>query len=57
MMIMLTHAYGTRLLELIAGRNTETNGTWVLVFIMKLLDYKSSMSSLLKGLVHISHLQ
>ncbi|KAF5756066.1 hypothetical protein HanXRQr2_Chr17g0810221 [Helianthus annuus] len=56
-MILLTHAYGTRLLELIAGRNTETNGTWVLVFIMKLLDYKSSMSSLLKGLVHISHLQ
>ncbi|MFS7929781.1 putative transcription factor interactor and regulator CCHC(Zn) family [Helianthus anomalus] len=53
----LTHAYGTRLLELIAGRNTETNETWVLVFTMKLLEYKSSMSSLLEGLVHISHLQ
>ncbi|KAF5802244.1 hypothetical protein HanXRQr2_Chr06g0257321 [Helianthus annuus] len=35
----------------------ETNGTLVLVFTMKLLDYKLSMSSLLEGLVHISHLQ
>ncbi|MFS8016586.1 hypothetical protein Hanom_Chr15g01370341 [Helianthus anomalus] len=35
----------------------ETNETWVLVFTMKLLEYKSSMSSLLEGLVHISRLQ
>ncbi|MFS7899701.1 hypothetical protein Hanom_Chr00s073843g01790091 [Helianthus anomalus] len=39
------------------SRTLETNGVLVLVFTMKLLDYKSSMSSFLAGLVHTSHLQ